>query len=512
MPNQNSVDFDDAFVCRLDADGTMVWTRQFGTRGHDHAYGIFVDDTGIYIAGTTFGALPGQTEIGGFDAFVSQYDADGIAVWARQFGTQLNSYQKACSVSVDATGVYLVGETDGSFPGYENAGGHDAFVAKIPFDTTAPIVSDVQANPNPVAVEIAITLTANVDSSTTGGSNIASAEYSIDGGVTWSGMDAQDEAFDEVSEDVSAEVPAFSVAGVYTICVRGIDAVGNGNESVGECILLAVYDPSAGFVTGGGWIMSPPEAYVPDPSLTGKANFGFVSKYKKGATVPTGQTEFQFKVADMNFHSDSYEWLVIAGDKAMYKGVGAINNGGNYGFMLSAIDADINESDSHTVDKFRIKIWDKGDGDTVVYDNLLDEDVPDDADPTTEIGGGNIKIHTVKSAPPHSKFADRGAAFPDTPRRFHLLANYPNPFNPETWVPYELAKDTNVAIRIYSASGRLVRLLDLGHKPAGFYASREKSAYWDGRNESGESVSSGIYFYQIQAGEFSATRKMTILK
>ncbi|MCK4302721.1 MAG: right-handed parallel beta-helix repeat-containing protein, partial [Candidatus Eisenbacteria sp.] len=94
---------------------------------------------------------------------------------------------------------------------------------------------------------------------------------------------------------------------------------------------------------------------------TGKATFGFVSKYKKGASVPTGQTEFQFKVADLNFHSSSYDWLVITGgQKAMYKGTGTINGAGNYGFMLSATDADI--------DTFRIKIWDKDTG-TTIYDN-----------------------------------------------------------------------------------------------------------------------------------------------
>ncbi|MFC1715542.1 choice-of-anchor Q domain-containing protein [Candidatus Poribacteria bacterium] len=370
-------------------------------------------------------------------------------------------------------------------------------------DAAPPIVSDIQ--PNPVPVETDITLTAKVDDSETGGSIIISAEYSIDRGLTWSDMDAQDEAFDEVTEVVEASIPAFTEPGVYKVYVRGTDAANN--VSVGEYILLAVHDP-VGFVSGGGWIMSPAGAYAADPLLTGKANFGFVSKYKKGATVPTGQTEFQFKVASLNFHSDSYEWLVIAGAKAMYKGVGTVNNSGNYEFMLSAIDVDINGSDSHDVDKFRIRIID--DSGTVVYDNQVGNGV--DADPTTEIGGGNIKIHAVKAAPPHSRFADTGAALSNGPTRFRLLANYPNPFNPETWVPYELAKDTNVAIRIYSASGRLVRLLDLGHKPAGFYTSREKSAYWDGRNESGESVSSGIYFYQIQAGEFSAIRKMTILK
>ena len=145
-------------------------------------------------------------------------------------------------------------------------------------------------------------------------------------------------------------------------------------------------------MTGGGWIDSPAGAYAPNPSLAGKAKFGFVSKYKKGADIPTGTTEFQFRAGDLNFHSSSYQWLVVAGHKAKYKGDGAINGVGNYGFMLSAIDEALTPSTD--VDRFRIKIWDKDDGDTIVYDNQMD--VADDADPTTAIGGGNIVIHKSK--------------------------------------------------------------------------------------------------------------------
>ena len=97
----------------------------------------------------------------------------------------------------------------------------------------------------------------------------------------------------------------------------------------------------------------------------------------------------QFKVADLNFHSDAYQWLVIAGAKAMYKGTGTINGEGNYGFMLTAIDEKLTPSTD--VDTFRIKIWDKDDGDSIVYDNQMDAD--DDAEPTTGIGGGSIVIH-----------------------------------------------------------------------------------------------------------------------
>ena len=99
-----------------------------------------------------------------------------------------------------------------------------------------------------------------------------------------------------------------------------------------------------------------------------------------------------------------------------------------------------------------------------------------------------------------------------TPKETVLLANYPNPFNPETWIPYQLAAPADVTVSIYAVDGRLVRTLGLGHQTAGMYESRSRAVHWDGKNNLGENVASGIYFYQIQAGEFSATRRMLILK
>ena len=94
----------------------------------------------------------------------------------------------------------------------------------------------------------------------------------------------------------------------------------------------------------------------------------------------------------------------------------------------------------------------------------------------------------------------------------NLLQNHPNPFNPETWIPFQLSEANNVTIRIHNAVGHLVRTLDLGYKTSGPYVSRDRAAYWDGRNESGESVSSGIYFYLMEAGSFRAVRKMIVLQ
>ena len=93
-----------------------------------------------------------------------------------------------------------------------------------------------------------------------------------------------------------------------------------------------------------------------------------------------------------------------------------------------------------------------------------------------------------------------------------LLSNYPNPFNPETWIPYQLSEAAEVTVTIHASDGKLVRTLELGQMPAGAYSDKERAAYWDGRNAQGEPVASGVYFYTLTAGDFSATRKMVIRK
>jgi hypothetical protein len=182
----------------------------------------------------------------------------------------------------------------------------------------------------------------------------------------------------------------FTEAGVYMVSLTLIDSCGGigSTDLVNDLTaMVVVYDPAAGFVTGHGWIQSPLGAYLGDSSLSGKASFGFVSRYQKGATIPTGQTEFRFRVADLSFHSTSYEWLVVAGSRAQFKGVGTVNGIGNFGFMLTAIDGDLSGGEP---DRFRIKIWDKNNADTIVYDNQLA--ALDSAMPTTVLQAGNIII------------------------------------------------------------------------------------------------------------------------
>ncbi len=179
---------------------------------------------------------------------------------------------------------------------------------------------------------------------------------------------------------------SYTDAGVYTVCLT----VNDGDlSSEANCTMAVVYDPSVGFVTGGGWINSPAGALVSNQDAFGKAEFGFVSKYKKGASLPTGNTEFQFEAGEFHFHSTSYQWLVIAGAKAQYKGLGTIEGSSQqYGFILTAIDGSINGGGG--VDKFRLKIWNLDSG-AVIYDNQMG--ATDDADPSTAITKGSIVIH-----------------------------------------------------------------------------------------------------------------------
>jgi hypothetical protein len=136
--------------------------------------------------------------------------------------------------------------------------------------------------------------------------------------------------------------------------------------------------------------------------------------------------------------------------------------------------------------------------------------------------GENREIPEPSAAPPLADmlFQLKSRLIPQPPIT-KLYPNYPNPFNPETWIPYQVAKDADVLVRIFDMRGQRIKTIVLGHQQAGFYISRDKAAYWDGRNQFGEQVSSGVYFYnlhvreaipRIGAGDFTATRKMIIMK
>ncbi len=212
---------------------------------------------------------------------------------------------------------------------------------------------------------------------------VAGGPYLVAAGndVSFDGSLSSDPDGDSLTETWTADggtvsgntYTAGNVPGIYAVCLTVNDGT---VDSESDCTMVVVYDPTAGFVTGGGWIDSPVNADYQYMQTGGKATFGFVAKYKKGANVPDGNTQFQFKAGDLNFHSSSYEWLVVAGNKAQFKGEGTINGQGSYKFMITA--------DDDNPDTFRIKIWyEENDLEIVVYDNGSQQ----------SLGGGSIKIH-----------------------------------------------------------------------------------------------------------------------
>lgn len=125
----------------------------------------------------------------------------------------------------------------------------------------------------------------------------------------------------------------------------------------------------------------------------------------------------------------------------------------------------------------------------------------------------NIELYASDTTTLRSKTIDKKFVSPlSRPQQSALLQNFPNPFNPNTWIPFQLKEASEVTIRIYNSAGEVVRQLELGHKPAGLYVSQDRAVFWDGKDRFGMNVASGIYFYNIQAGNFSAVKKLIVLK
>jgi PKD repeat protein len=182
---------------------------------------------------------------------------------------------------------------------------------------------------------------------------------------------------------------AYAGAGIYLVTVTVTDNTG---KSAQVSRNVVVYDPNAGSVSGSGAINSPAGAYKPNPALMGRAQFGFEAKYQKGATVPVGRSEFQFQAASLQYQSQNFDFLVVAGARAQFKGIGKLNGQDGYRFMLTAVDGQI--SGGGGVDRYRIRIWhtDKDGNDVVDYDNQVSPTGEGTNTEGTVISEGKIEI------------------------------------------------------------------------------------------------------------------------
>lgn len=259
-------------------------------------------------------------------------------------------------------------------------GGSSTATFNLTVDNVAPTaVTLAPTTPNPV---VAVNTSVAFDATFIDPAGTADESYTCS--FDWDD-DSVVDATVQATYGTCSGAASYSTPGVYTASLTVADKDGGvSNELTYQYVV--VYDPSAGFVTGGGWINSPAGAYAADPSLEGRATFGFVAKYRRGQSTPDGNTQFQFRAGNLNFHSTSYQWLVVAGANAKYRGVGTINGQGAYDFMITARDGNL--LGGGQADGFRIKIWDAG---GVVYDNQLGQG--DDSNATTVLGGGSIVIH-----------------------------------------------------------------------------------------------------------------------
>ena len=355
------------------------------------------------------------------------------------------------------------------------AGAGDCGSVVISINNTPPTITAVSAPLAPVPLNSSVNI------------NVATADTDIaSASINWGDANIAQAISNVAGSFVASHT--YSAPGVYTVVVTLIDACGLSSEPY-QYHYVVVYDPVGGFVTGGGWINSQVGAYRPDVTVSGKAIFGFESKYQKGATVPTGNTEFKFQACNMNFRSSSYDWLVVSGSRGQYKGLGTINGAGNYGFLLTAVDGNLGTPAS--ADLFRIKIWDKNNNDLIVYDNQYGDG--DNSSLTTQIAGGSIVIHPEKQGQFTSISPN---ALIDEEQHVHELAIRiaPNPVVDYFTLSTQTQSETPIIIRVLDVIGRIVEVKD---------DVPPNTSLQLGRN-----YRSGTYLIQVTQGDQRRTLKL----
>lgn len=230
-------------------------------------------------------------------------------------------------------------------------------------------------------------------------------------------------------------------------------------------------------VTGAGWLNSSQGSYKLDKSAGDKLYFEFQMMDRGITYQPSGKVTIRYPQANLNFKSDICDWLLLDNQMATLTGTGKINNQGNYGYMLVAYDQP---------DKLRIVIWDKNDGDKIVYDNLNPQSIQ-----------GTIVMHNKIF---FSKEDDEELSA--APVEFSLDQNYPNPFNPSTTIKYSIPEAGNIELKIYDILGNEVATLVNEVKAPGYYSADFNAS----------ALASGVYVYTIRANNFVQTKKMLLMK
>ena len=309
------------------------------------------------------------------------------------------------------------------------------------------------------------------------GENVVGYQASVQ--FDTSALRAVETAYGDYLPEGAFFVPASAEEGSVTFAATAIGGVSNGDGTLAT-LTFEVVEPKASTLSlldvvltdGAGQTSSP---RVENGQVTAAAElFGDVNRDGVVDTLDLTQIGANFKQTGQNEADVNGDEVVDIVDLVLV--AGALSSVAQAPSTQSQVQGMITSTDVHG--------W------------LLEARRLDLTDPTVQRG-----IHFLEQL---------AAAL--TPKDTALFPNYPNPFNPETWIPYSLAKDAKVLIAIYDTKGTVVRRFDLGHQGAGYYTDRARALYWDGRNANGESVASGVYLYQLWAGDFTATRRMVILK
>lgn len=381
----------EGFVARLNADLTSLDYATYlgGATGAEKASGMTVNALGVaFITGFTSSAdyptTPNAYDAtlgGDYDSFVTVIDPTGSSLlYSTLLGGSDWDFGGSVDLPAEPGQLFTAGHTHSAdFPvtadGLDTTfnGVTDAYLVRIEIPNTTP-----NADPGgPYLAQVGSDVALDGRGSRDYEGGPLSFEWTVEAGSI-------DDPFSSTPTYTAPSEP-----GIYDLSLTVTD---EGALSDPTTTYVVVYDADGAFITGGGLIDSPPGALTANPAVTGKAIFGFMSRYHKGANTPTGNTQFRFNAGDLAFRSDSYDWLVVAGARAQFKGAGEINGVDGYRFFITAIDADQNTQDAFEVDRFRIKIWDAS-NDAIVYDNQVACGVTSaTAEPCTEITHGSIRV------------------------------------------------------------------------------------------------------------------------
>ena len=311
------------------------------------------------------------------------------------------------------------------------------------------------------------------------------SSISLNQGLNVVGLPLRDRRIERVSHLFKLDGIGGNVPVIILADGNEFKAVGQANDpgdipiTGGQAFVMNAQRAAKVDISGAGWTNPPETAAAPPMVLSG---------IKVGDTTPVLGLRGSIVVEETGINKANFRITVknLSSDKTI---TGVTGDGEGMGYQLTVVEVET--------------------GHAARIGDILEISAQS---PDPSVGVEPLQYTVIAEDVKRSLIQLPALVAYEIPTETELLRNYPNPFNPETWIPYRLAEDAFVTLTIYDLSGQVVRTLDVGHRIAAVYENRSKAIYWDGRNDVGESVASGVYFYALTAGDYFATRKMVILK